>query len=160
MLKYAAATAIVILCAGSIAFAQADFEDDGTRSNFDGTFVHVCSAGAMRGVDAGNNAFMCAPLGVANGIVDAGNQMTFTYDGAAHRVHTCPNNTVMTGWYKRKNWLVCSTVAGGLNGSKFTDAGTQEAEPDHQERSLHACLPGTYMVGIQDSDDVLICQSP
>ncbi len=114
----------------------------------------------MRGVDAGNNAFLCAPLDVSNAVVDAGNHMTFTYDGSSHRVHTCPNNTVMTGWYKKNNWLVCSTVAGHLNGSKFTDAGTQEAEPDHEERSVHACLPGTYMVGIQDSDDVLICQSP
>ncbi len=144
----------------SIALAQADFEDDGTQSQLNGTGVHVCSAGALRGVDAGNGAILCAPLNVSNAIVDAGNQMTFTYDGSAHRVHTCPNNTVMTGWNKANDWLVCSRVAGGLNGSKFTDTGTQEAEPNHQERSVHACLPGTFVVGIQDSDDVLICQSP
>ena len=53
----------------------------------DGSSVHVCSAGAMRGVDAGNSAFMCAPLNVSNAIVDAGNQMTFTYDGSSHSVH-------------------------------------------------------------------------
>lgn len=160
ILKYAGAIGACILFASSIAFAQADFEDDGTQSQFNGTSVHVCSSGAMRGIDAGNSAFMCAPLSVSDASIDAGNQMTFTYDDSPHGVHTCPNNTVMTGWHKGNNWLVCSKVAGGLNGSKFPDTGTQEAEPNHLERSLHACLPGTYMVGIQDSDDVLICQSP
>lgn len=160
ILRYAAVIAAIILSASSIAFAQADFEDDGTQSQFNGTSAHVCSAGAMRGVDAGNGAFLCAPLNVSNAIVDAGNQMAFTYNGSSHSVHTCPNNTVMTGWHKANNWLVCSTVAGGLNGSRFTDTGTQEVEPNHQERAIHACLEGSYMVGIQDSDDVLICQSP
>lgn len=157
-----AAYAVVafILSAHAIAFAQSDFEDDGTISQFNGASVHVCPSGAMRGVDSGNNAFICAPLDVSNAVVDVASQMTFTYDGAAHSVHTCPNNTVMTGWNRGNNWLVCSTVAGGLEGSKFPDTGTQEAEPDHQERAVHACLPGSYMVGIQDSDDVLICQTP
>ena len=160
ILRCGVVSAAFILFANSIAFAQADFEDDGTHAQFNGTSVHVCSAGAMRGVDAGNGAILCAPLNVSNAILDAGSKMTFTYDGSSHSVHTCPNNTVMTGWRKANDWLICSTVVGGLNGSKFTDAGTQEAEPNHPERSLHACLPGTYMVGIAESDDVLICQSP
>ncbi len=159
-LKYAAAIAACSLFAGSVAFAQADFEDDATLYQINGTSLRVCSSGAMRGVDVPINAFMCAPLNVSNPTLDVANHMTFTYDDTSHSVPTCPNDTVMTGWDRRNNWLVCSTVNGGLNGSKFVDAGTQEVEPNHQERSFHACLPGTYMVGIEALDDVLICQSP
>jgi hypothetical protein len=157
---YAAVIAALLLATRSFAAAQADFEDDATQSQVGGNLVRLCASGAMRGVDAASGAFMCAPLDVSNPIVDTSTQTTFTYYGASHKVHTCPNDLVMVGWERADGRLVCATVTGGLNGSRFSDTGTQELEPKHDGRSLHACIEGSYMVGIEESDDVLICQSP
>ena len=54
------------------------FEDDGSQQTFQGTSVHVCPGGAMVGVDAANNRFLCMKLdGLGAAFVDPSTSAAF-----------------------------------------------------------------------------------
>lgn len=154
--------------------AAGDFEDDADAQSFNGVAGHVCyqnpqSGNAlMRGVDAGNNRFMCSPASVGALSVDLGppqgTQGDFFYRGEGHKVHVCPGATAagvtatsaMVGWIKDHNWLICTPTSGLTNVQ--IDLGSQETEPNQPGWiSMHVCSGNRVMVGISDADNVLVC---
>jgi len=159
-------TSIVIGVALFVSAAQAQqftkFEDDGSAQTFAGTGVHVCAGGAMFGVDAANNRFLCVSLtNLGTPAVDRDTHATFFYKGQSHEVHICPSDTVMVGWHRGNNWLICAPNS-LFNTGDFSDTGTSAVEPNHPDRSMHVCDDAnthTVMVGIHEGDNVLICRS-
>jgi hypothetical protein len=150
-----------------------DFEDDADAQSFNGVAGHVCyenpqSGNAlMRGVDAGNNRFMCNPATIGTLSVDPGppqgTQGNFFYRGGGHSVHVCPGATsagatassAMVGWIEDHNWLICAPASGLTNVQ--IDLGTQENEPQPGWPLMHVCDGNRVMVGISAADNVLIC---
>jgi hypothetical protein len=150
-----------------------DFEDDSDAQSFNGVAGHVCyenpqSGNAlMRGVDAGNNRFMCTPAKIGALSVDLGppqgTQGNFFFRGGGHSVHVCPGATsagatassAMVGWIEDHNWLICAPASGLTNVQ--IDLGTQENEGQAGWPLIHVCNGNRVMVGISAADNVLIC---
>ena len=159
---------------------QKNFEDDGTVLPFGGTNVHVClDGGVMTGVDAGHNRFLCthdivtgpAFLDKSTNIPIGYNDSTFTIgvqDSWVKTItHVCPDNTVMVGWHRDNNWLVCATTTpvfqrpAGWYVADGPKNGSRANEPNFPETALHVCnIHGgrSVMVGINDDKNVLICK--
>ena len=152
------------------------FEDDNTQMTFNGKQVHICKGGAaMIGVDASNNRFLCSnelTTDTTNLIVDTSTHVNFTWSGAEHSVHVCPQNNIMVGWSRDKNWLICTPVPPSgfvtLNGfgAVTTDGpgGTQVTEPNHPQRNMHSCDQQNQgaplaMSGIKADHNVLVCMN-
>jgi hypothetical protein len=159
---------------------QGVFQDDGTQLNVNGTNVHICPGGALLiGVDATNNRFLCSnafliagPTNEESVFADTSTHANYNYGDQEHKVHVCPKDSVMIGWHKDKNWLICRPLppSGFVPLSGFGDAkvdgpgGTQVAEPKNPGQKMHACdSEGTAtplaMSGIEARDNVLICMN-
>lgn len=164
---YALVAALVASGTFSSACARAgDFEDDSTQIAVSGHTMHGCrGSGAMRGVDAANNRFICLNVGNGNpGLtLDFTTQQFFTYNGGPHLVHVCPHGNYMIGWNESANLLLCAAQGSVVfTGSGFIDNDSQVPETGHGPRTAHACVgPGqaSVMVGIQSVDNKLICQT-
>ena len=159
---------------------QGTFQDDGTQLNVNGTNVHICPGGALLiGVDGTHNRFLCSnaflvavPTGEESKFADTSTHVNYTYGNQEHRVHVCPKDSVMIGWDKDKNWLICRPMppSGFVTIHGFGDTkvdgpgGTQVTEPKNSGQKMHACdSQGTAlplaMSGIEATDDVLICMN-
>jgi hypothetical protein len=155
------------------------FEDDGSQQTFQGISVHVCPGGAMVGVDAANNRFLCMKLdGLGAASVDKSTFHAFATGGVSgplsvfgDPVHVCPQGRVMVGWHKANNWLICAPNGGNfpnvsygfdirtLNPLYFSDTGSSAPEPF---KAMHVCdqdRQHAAMVGIHAAANVLICIS-
>jgi hypothetical protein len=128
--------------------------------------MHGCLAdGAMRGVDASNNRFVCTNVGNQNPVMtlDRNTQQSVTYNGGQHSVHVCPHGTYMVGWNDSANLLACAGQGPVVfAGSDFVDNSSQAPETGHGSRTAHVCVgpdQPSLMVGIQGDDNKLICQS-
>jgi len=158
------------------------YEDDSTKTTMMGESVHICANnGLMIGLDAADDRLLCSTVLPSAGagsntnplIADSSTHATFTYGGIQHSVHVCPTKTVMVGWSKSQNWLICgpSLPSGYVTTPGYgqivvngpTDA-THVPEPRHSGVTLHACNAkglGEPMVmsGLEATDNAFICMN-
>lgn len=94
-----------------------------------------------------------AQWGNENEYVDDNTNLPTTFIVGDMTMHTCPSG-FMSGFHKSKNDLLCLHKYGNLTRSSAID--------DHitNRLGMHACSPGSAMVGIHVDNNVLKCGSP
>jgi hypothetical protein len=152
------------------------YEDDGAgQLSVNGVGVHVCiDSGALVGIDADNNRFLCThSIFVEQSVLDTSNRMEFELGAdpshlTATLVHVCPAGTVMVGWHQGFDWLICGHPNPPLpsSGNQYKPDGplspTQVAEPNFPGTTLHACGVAngqSVVVGIDAAANTLICEA-
>jgi hypothetical protein len=87
-----------------------------------------------------------------NEYVDDNTVLPLTFTVGDMRMHTCPTG-FMSGFHERKNDLLCLHKYNGLTHYAAMD------DYSTMRLGMHACAPGSAMVGIHVRNNVLKCAS-
>jgi len=137
-----------------------------TQCTVDGLTMHCCPSGRlMTGAHLDANIFRCtkpyAAMGTLNPFIDGP-------DGSTHvatqrqNMHACPLGTVMVGFHRARNDLLCAHLSLENPLSETVDAFTQDpAMPGHvcPAQGSPPFFTGAAMSGIRDDQNKFLCAS-
>jgi hypothetical protein len=135
-----------------------------TQCTVDGVTMHCCPSGRlMTGANLNANVFKCtsthSPGIIRTPFIDGPDSSTHTVTQRSG-MHACPNQTVMLGFHRARNDLLCVGLSLENPLFEIVDGGTQDpAMPGHvcPANGSPPFFTGRAMSGIRDDQNKFLC---